>query len=211
VLVDSYQAHFESWQRMCVERGLSMTRAQFVATFGRTSREVIRDLWGDMVAATDVATIDDRKEAYFREILAQDFPVMDGAVALLDQLRAAGFSLAIGSSAPPENVELSLDGLGRRDAFGAVITAVDVTRGKPDPQVFLLAAERLCVPPALCVVVEDAPAGLAAAHAAGMKCVAMLSTGRLREPMQTADLLVTSLRELSPVTLRQLIVDPRGR
>ena len=95
---------------------------------------------------------------------------------MLDSLHAAGFGLAVGSSGPPENVELILDRLGKRERFGAVVHGMDVTRGKPDPQVFLLAAERLGVRPDCCIVVEDAPAGLEAARRAGMKSIGVLTT-----------------------------------
>ncbi len=206
VLVDSYQAHFESWQLACRERGLEMTQDQFVATFGRTSREIIVDLWGDHFATpTLVRQLDDRKEELFREILRRDYPGMDGAAELIDDLQQAGFSLALGSSGPPDNVNLVLDHLGRRSAFRGVVTAVDVQRGKPDPQVFLLAAERAEVAPPHCVVIEDAPAGVAAAQAAGMKCIALVSTGRVRDSLLSADLVVDSLRELNAARIAGLL------
>ena len=105
---------------------------------------------------------------------------MAGARELLAQLLTAGFRLAVGSSAPPENVDLTLAEMNIRHLFGAVVNGQDVTRGKPDPQVFLLAARRLDVPPRRCVVVEDAPVGIAAAKAAGMAVVGFASTGRTR-------------------------------
>jgi beta-phosphoglucomutase-like phosphatase (HAD superfamily) len=86
-----------------------------------------------------------------------------------------------------------------------VVTGMDVTRGKPDPQVFLIAAERLAVPPARCAVIEDAPAGVAAAHAAGMIGIGLVSTGRTRQSLSAAELVVDRLDEISPAVLRQLI------
>ena len=205
VLVDSYDAHFASWQMMCRENGLAITREQFAATFGRTSREVIRTLWGEGLSDQRVAELDHRKEVLFRKLCAQGFPAMEGAVELIDELHAAGFRLAVGSSAPPENVELALERLQRRDVFRGAVTGADVTRGKPDPQVFLLAAERLGLPAPLCVVVEDAPAGVAAAHAAGMACVALISTGRSRIELEPADRVVHHLRELDVESFWQLL------
>ncbi len=206
VLVDSYNAHYESWQLLCGERGLTMTHDQFIATFGRTSREIIKELWRDRATSeATVAELDDRKEALFRELLARDFPALDGAVELIDQLHEAGVPLAVGSSGPPKNVGLVLAALDRGSVFGGVVTGDDVTRGKPDPQVFQLGAERLGAPPSICVVIEDAPVGVAAAHAAGMKCVALVSTGRVREKLGAADLIVDSLRELDLQVLRSLV------
>jgi beta-phosphoglucomutase len=206
VLVDSYQAHYVSWQLACLDHGLEMTQDQFVATFGRTSREIIVELWGDrFTTAQAVAELDDSKEEFFREILQHDFPAMDGAAELVSALHQAGFRLAVGSSGPPDNVNLVLDRLQSQPCFDGVVTGTDVQRGKPDPQVFLLAAERIGVAPPHCVVIEDAPAGVAAAHAAGMKCIAIASTGRVRESLLAAELVVNSLRELDPAQITRLL------
>ena len=206
VLVDSYHAHYQSWQLACHERGMKMTQDQFVATFGRTSREIIVELWGDKFRTpAAVAQLDDRKEELFRDILRSDFPGMDGAAELIDDLHQAGFRLAVGSSGPPDNVNLVLDQLQRRAAFHGVVTALDVQRGKPDPQVYLLGAERAGVAPQYCVVIEDAPVGVAAAHAAGMKCIAIASTGRVPKSLQAADMVVDSLRELDSLRVVALL------
>jgi beta-phosphoglucomutase len=206
VLVDSYQAHYESWQLACREHGFAMTQDQFVATFGRTSREIIVELWGGRFNTPQaVAELDDCKEAFFRELLQRSFPAMDGAAELIRALHQAGFRLAVGSSGPPDNVNLVLDRLQSRLCFDGVVTGTDVQRGKPDPQVFLLGAERIGVAPPHCVVVEDAPAGVAAAHAAGMKCIAIASTGRVRGSLLAAELVVNSLRELDPARITQVL------
>lgn len=206
VLVDSFQAHFDSWQRMGQEYDAVMTHEQFLATFGRTSREIIRELWGDRVASDEqVAQYDDRKEALFREILAADFPAMDGAVDLIHQLHDAGVLMAVGSSGPADNVHLTLDSLGCRECFQAIVTGDDVTRGKPDPQVFQLGADRMGVARSRCVVIEDAVAGVQAAHAAGMKCVGFASTGRVKDELAQADLVIESLRQVTLDTFRRLV------
>jgi beta-phosphoglucomutase len=199
VLIDSYAAHFESWRRLGREVGFEMSEQQFVQTFGRTSREVIREFLPLLATSADrVAALDDRKEELYREIIAADFPAMDGAGELIDALSAAGFRLAVGSSGPPPNVQLVLDHLARRDKFRGVVTGVDVTRGKPDPQVFLLAAERLGLSPARCVVVEDAPAGVAAAKAAGARCLGLASSGHDPAELAAADRIVRSLCDVGP-------------
>jgi beta-phosphoglucomutase len=206
VLVDTYQAHFDSWQILCHQWELTMTEPQFAATFGRTTREVVAEFWSAReFSPAEVEAIDIRKEALFRDRLRRDFPVMDGAVELIDDLHQSGVALAIGSSAPPDNVWLSLDLLNRRDTFASVVTGADVTFGKPDPQVFLRAAEQLRVAPRSCVVIEDAPAGVSAALAAEMKCVALASPGRTREELTAAHRVIDSLLEVSASSLIQLI------
>jgi beta-phosphoglucomutase len=208
VLVDSYHAHFESWQRVAVEQGVSYTEKDFAWSFGRTSREIIKGTWGRPdYSDEEIRTIDARKEALFRDIVGRQFPMMDGARELVDAVRAAGFRVAVGSSAPPENVALVLERFGGRHAFDAVVNGMDVQRGKPDPQVFLLAAERAGAVPRDCVVIEDARPGIEAATRAGMASVALVSTGRSEDDFRDAhpDLVIRSLRELTPAILADLI------
>jgi beta-phosphoglucomutase len=206
VLVDSYHAHFKSWQLLAAVEGRTLSEAEFAEQFGRTNREIITTYWGDdRYSEEELAVLDDRKEAAYREILRADFPPMPGAESLLRSLHDAGFGVAVGSSGPPENIELVLGEMGIASLFGAVVTARDVTRGKPDPQVFLIAAERLGVAPARCAVVEDAPAGVIAANSAGMASIGLASTGRARAELSEADLIVDSLDELSPALVRDLI------
>lgn len=211
VLVDTYHAHYRSWLAMAEPEGLSFTEAEFAPTFGRTSREIIAYFWGDgRYTDEEIAALDEKKEAAFRRIIEADFPAMPGASELLQELHRAGFALAVGSSGPPENVDLVLERLNAREMFHAVVTGMDVTRGKPDPQVFLIAAERLGAPPERCAVIEDAPAGVAAANAAGMTSVGLTSTGRTAESLSAARLVVGSLAELSAKLLRELILQQYG-
>ena len=205
VLVDSYAAHLLSWWQLAAEEGLPYSETEFVKGFGRTSREAIAVHWPGR--ASQAPRLDARKEELFRQEIRRSFPAMAGARELVQTLHRAGFALAVASSAPPENVDLALERLAIGSCFGAVVNGRDVRRGKPDPEVFLLAAARLGVPPARCVVVEDAPVGVAAAHAGGMKAVALLSTGRRREDFDgiRPERIVTSLRELSPASFEDLL------
>ncbi len=113
--------------------------------------------------------------------------------------------MAVGSSGPAENVQLAIERLGVGRLLSATVTGNDVKRGKPDPQVFLTAAARMQVPPARCVVVEDAPVGVEAAHRGGMRAVALASTGRTVEQLRAAELVVKSLCELSPQRFEELL------
>jgi len=204
VLVDSYQAHFHSWRSMLAEQGAQFTEQQFRATFGRTSRDIIGELYDGKLTDEEILRLDDRKEALFRELLRQEFPVIEGAVELIESLAEADFALAVGSSGPPENVQLTLDSLACGNRIAVQVTGGDVTRGKPDPQVFLLAAERLGVHPEQCAVVEDAPAGVEAANRAAMTSIALTGTAS-REQLSHARFVVDSLSELSPNLITKLI------
>lgn len=206
VLIDSYRAHFESWRRTAAEGGRVYTEEQFAAGFGRTSREVIAEQWqGERLSDDEIARIDERKEELFREIIAAVFPAMAGAAELIESLVRAGFRVAVGSSGPTQNVQLAIERLGIGKLLSAVVTGHDVKRGKPDPQVFLIAAERCGVPSGRCVVVEDAPVGVEAARRGGMHVIGLASTGRTVEQLRAADLVVTSLHELSPHNFLQVL------
>jgi beta-phosphoglucomutase len=204
VLVDSYSAHLASWQALYRELGIEYGESAFAADFGRTSRDILRRTLGEQLAEERIRELDARKEALFRDLLRKSFPAMDGAVELIDALWADGFLLAVGSSGPPENIALALEKLGRARRLSAVVTGRDVTRGKPDPQVFQLAARRLGLPADRCAVVEDAVHGIEAARRGGMAGIALTGTAP-REQFAAADLVVDSLRELTPAVIRRLL------
>jgi beta-phosphoglucomutase len=204
VLVDSYHAHFVSWSRLYGELGADYSEDEFAADFGRTSRDILRRRFGEDFPLEEIRKLDDRKEALFREELTEAFPVMDGAIELIDGLAAGGFRMAIGSSGPPENIALCLEKLDRCDKIEAVVTGADVSRGKPDPQVFQLAASRLALPAESCAVVEDAVHGVEAANRAGMLSIGLTGTVA-RQQLAEANLVIESLHELSAARIRDLI------
>lgn len=207
-LVDSHDAHLDAWTIVARELGHELTAAEFRRQFGRTNPPIIRELleWTGAPPPDDarIAELAERKESLFRDRVAKSFPVMPGGPELLASLRGAGWRLAVGSSAPPENVAASVAGLAAEHLFEVLVSGDDVRQGKPDPEVFLLAASRLGVACERCVVLEDAPAGVEAARRAGMVCVGLASKGRTREELAEADLVVDSLHSLSPEILEGL-------
>lgn len=208
VLVDSYRQHYESYRELAAEAGIDFRPEHFRTLFGKTSRDIIVEVWGGGLAKIEVKAIDDRKEALYRDLLREEFNPLPGVVTCIDALDAAGFLLAVGSSGPPENVALVLDRLGRADRFAARVTGNDVTRGKPDPQVFLLAAKRLGLPPARCAVFEDAPAGVEAALAAGMTAIAITGTADA-EDLSRAHRVIRAFREITPTQVAECIRAPK--
>ena len=210
VLLDSYKMHYECWRTIAEKHSIYVSEKEFDSLFGRRGSEIVREIWGKDLPGEQVVAIHRQKQAQYRENLQRNFPEMDGAIQLIDALAAEGFILGIGSSAPPENVEMSLNGLGRAKSFKAVVTGSDVTRGKPEPQVFLLAAQRMGLKPADCAVIEDAVAGITAALAGGMTAIALAGTAPA-ESLTMADLVVTSLRQLTPKQISELILIPHNR
>ncbi|MBY0513407.1 MAG: HAD family phosphatase [Gemmataceae bacterium] len=210
-LVDTAEQHFRAWERFAAEIGKPFTRADFAATFGMRNPEIIRKLF--VPAADDARCRDlgERKEDLYRaSVRDEGTKLLPGVARLLGAFAAAAWPQAVGSSAPPGNLDLLLGLTDTRRYFAAVVTGDDVTRGKPDPEVFLTAAAKLGVEPGWCVVFEDAPAGVEAARAGGMRCVAVTFVGHHSpEKLRAAgaDLVVESLEQ---VTVEQVAALVRG-
>lgn len=203
VLADTGPIHFAAWRALARERGRDLTEEEFRPTFGMRNEDVVRAFFGNLPPA-EASALADRKEQLFRSIARDQLRARPGVRTLLAELARSGFAQAVASSAPPENVALILDVLRIRDYFQAVVTGADVQKGKPNPEVFLKAAERLGVPPARCIVVEDAVVGVEAAKSAGMRCVAITGTST-RAELGQADLVVDSLTELTPADFQDLL------
>jgi len=203
VLVDSADAHLESWKLMAEENGLRVTESQVAATFGRQNRDIIPILFGE-VTDSRLKALGDRKEELYRDLVRGRAPVVPGAVRLVRDLADRGAKLAIGSSAPRANLDLVLEEMGLFELFGVVVSGDEVTRGKPDPQVFAMACTRLGLAAARCVVIEDAPAGVTAAKRAGTKGVAVLIHHE-RSAFDGADLVVERLADLVVDHLYKLV------
>jgi HAD superfamily hydrolase (TIGR01509 family) len=208
-LVDSCRAHERAWRELGESVGIEVTRAFFLEHFGRPNRPILDSLFRRAGRAAPTAGELEEfgaiKEATFRRVIDQDFPPMPGGSALLHSLRKAGWRLAIGSSAPPVNVDFMLGHLGCRALFDAIVTGHCVERGKPHPDVFTEAARRLGLAADRCVVIEDAAPGIEAAIAAGMRSVALCSEGHTVEELSRASLVVHHLDALSPSLLQSLL------
>lgn len=194
VLVDSGDLHYESWQVALAEFGYSLDYETFARAFGMNNLSIIRMIVGDP-SPGQIQQIGDRKEIVYRQMIPGRLQVLPGVRPWLERLSRQGVPMAVASSAPIENIDATLDALDLRRYFAATISVAG-RPGKPDPLVFIEAAQHLGYPPERCIVVEDAIAGVEAAHRAGMKCIAVLTTNPA-EALQTAELVVENL-ELLP-------------
>jgi beta-phosphoglucomutase len=179
-LVDSSNHHFEAWRQTLAEEGMEISPERFVSTFGQRNDLVLRQFFGPDLPSAEIDRIAHAKESCFRDLVMSDgIAFLPGAERWLLALREAGWRQALATSAPRANVDAVLDALDAHDRFGAIVAAEDVTRGKPDPEVFQLAARQLRVADRCCIVVEDAPAGIEAAQRAGMPVVGVGDAARL--------------------------------
>jgi beta-phosphoglucomutase len=211
VIADSADAHNASWTAMAREYGLPYDpNKDFRAIFGRHNTDIISSLW-QVTDPEQVEKLALNKETHFRQSAAALRP-LPGVLELMTALQAAGWKQGIGSSAPPENLDLLISATGISQYIDAVASGADVAVGKPNPQVFLVAFERLGVEPRNGVVIEDAPAGVQAALAAGAVCLAVTNTqpaDRLADA--GADLIVESLVGMTVEQLERLIERDQAR
>lgn len=172
-LGDSGPLHAESWRLLAAELGTTADEGWLQHTFGRANRDIIPELFGRALPDEEIVRHSDRKEALYRELAASRLRLFPGALELLQALQAAGWRLGIGSSTPRLNLDFTFPLLDLSELIEVAVGMEDVARHKPEPDVFLEVARRLDVPPARCLVFEDAPAGITAAVRAQMVGVAV--------------------------------------
>jgi len=196
VIADTAPFHFLAWQEVFRKRKIPYSREIFQQNFGRRNDVIIRSIVGESYTESEMDAILEEKEGLFRAKAAGKLKPIPGALDLIDELREYGVKVALGTSSPIENGQFVVRQLGIEDSFDAVVWGREVTEGKPSPQIFLLAAERLKVDPKNCAVIEDSMAGVAAAKRAGMKCLAVTNS-HPGEKLAEANLVVDSLEYVS--------------
>lgn len=199
VILDSANEHRLAWQRLAEEEGVVFTNEDFWATFGRRNNDILPHYW-PISSNEQMQALADRKEAYFRDFIRLSASFLPGAEELMRALHRAGFAQALASSTPGTNIALISELLDLKRYLHAQVSGEAVTHGKPAPDIFLLAAATLHVSPEMCVVIEDAVAGVQAAHTAGMRCISVAGERDL-PGLRAADLMV---RDLTRVTVEQI-------
>jgi beta-phosphoglucomutase family hydrolase len=192
-LLDSADYHWVSWREVLAAEGFELTRERFAESFGRRNDATLRAYFGDEFPLSEVERLGGIKEAHYRELVrTQGIKLLPGVGHNLAKMKADGWRQALASSASLLNIETILDALKIAECFDAIVSAEEVQNGKPDPEVFLVAAKRVSTPPARCVVIEDSPAGLEGARRAGMRTIGVQSSHTRLQ----ADVVVGTLEEL---------------
>ena len=201
VIIDSAAQHEISWERLARECNKALPEDHFRRGFGMKNEVIIPELLGWTNVPVEIRILSLRKEAIYRELVReQGMTALPGVEPWLRMLRDEAIPCAIASSTHRENITTTLDVLGLADFFSAIVTAEDVRRGKPDPEVFLAAAQQLGVEAGNAVVFEDALVGIQAAHAARMRVVAVATT-EPKEKLAHSDWVVDRLDELTVAQL----------
>jgi beta-phosphoglucomutase family hydrolase len=196
VIADTAEYHYRAWQYVFGKRGVEFSREDFMRHFGQRHDTIIRFALGDGLSPEEFHAITDEKQTTYRRIVADNIRPLPGAIELIKSLNKHGIKTAIASSAVRKNIDIIVRGLKIEDCFQAIAWGTEVAEGKPSPQIFLLAARKLEIEPAGCVVIEDAIAGVAAAKKAGMKCVAVTNS-HPDSSLKKADLIVNTLESVS--------------
>lgn len=203
VLVDNRDAHIEAFEIICRKYGVPFDCEKFMPTFGMTNDLILERLMPEVIKTTDWKKIAVEKENIYREIFERTIAPAKGLVDFLNALKKEGYKTAVGSSGNTPNVNFVLDRCGIAGYFDAIANGDMITRGKPDPEVYLLAAKKLELAPGECIVVEDAPVGIRAARSAGESVVAIASTFR-REDLSDYDILIDDFTQITPEDIRNL-------
>jgi len=204
VLINTAEYHKVAWRELAERNGFEISDDFFYSTFGMQNYQIIPTMAKRELSDSEFQEMSDWKENRYRELIAGKLELLAGAERLIKDLKNSGFALAIGSSTPRSNLEFMLKNLPIEKYFDAMVVGEDVKNGKPAPDTFLKAAEKLDIAPEYCVVVEDAVQGLKAAKNAGMAVVAVTTT-RSRDDLTIADMIVDSLEELSARDFERLL------
>ena len=200
VIVDSNPVHKIALKKFVKKYGKSLSEEELVNhIYGRRNQDWLTHIFGQL-SAEEIAAYGAEKEALFRQLYEADIQPLDGLVEFLEKVARGNWPRAIATSAPRANVDFTLEKTGTGRFFDTILDDSFVTKGKPDPQIYLKTAEALKLPPANCVVFEDSLAGVDAARNAGCKVVGVTTT-HSREELKNTDLVIENFVGLDPKML----------
>jgi HAD superfamily hydrolase (TIGR01509 family) len=201
-LIDSEEFHWISWRDTLAKEGVVITREQFLSSFGQRNDSIIPQWLGAGSSPERIERIANAKEELYRYLIIHNgISPLPGVARWVRQLHQQGWLQAVASAAPRANIDAVLEALSATHIFQGIVSAEDVHRGKPDPEVYLTAASRVGVPPERCIVVEDAVAGVEGARRAGIRSIGVSRNGK----NLPADLVVRSLELLDPDAFDKLL------
>lgn len=197
VIVDSNPYHKTAIKQFCKKYGKDLSEEELrEKIYGRTNRDWLANLFGNL-SPEQLKSYADEKELLFRNLYEKDIKPIDGLIEFLTRLDSLNIPKAIATSAPWENVEFTLEKTGTLKYFKTVLDESFVTRGKPDPQIYLKTAAAVGFPPEKCIVIEDSLSGVKAGKAAGCKVIGITTTHSRRE-LEETDMVIDNFNELDP-------------
>ena len=196
VIVENHQYHYLAWQKIAAKHGITIDEVFYREKMnGRTLKKLMKVVFEREMSDEEAKSIGLEKEAIYRDLYKDHRKPTTGLIKFLEEAKEKGIPMAVGTSAPKENVEFTLDDLDLRKYFVGVVDDSMVVHGKPDPEVYLKGAELVDRKPEDCIVFEDAVSGIQAGKAAGAKVIG-LATSHSREELD-ADLIIDNFSDLS--------------
>jgi beta-phosphoglucomutase family hydrolase len=176
-VVDNMRVHNQTWQLVLADEGVRIDIDDFNRqTTGKKTPEILRLYLGEKATSDEIARISEKKEDIYRQVFRPYLRAIAGLPGFLEETRRLHIPVGLATSAGKINIEYTLSGTGLKPYFDVLVGGEEVLQGKPDPEIFLLAAQRLGVLPQHCLVFEDALLGVEAACRAGMQAVAITTT-----------------------------------
>jgi len=200
VIVDNMKYHKLAWKKFLEKYEASIDINTFSRHFGKRNEVLLNMVFNRRLTPEEVKKYGEEKESLYRELYAEDIETIPGLVEFLKWLNKKKIKTAVASAAPPVNVDFVLDKTGIRTFFYVVLNAEDVTKGKPDPEIYLKTAQLLACSPRSCLVFEDSIPGLQAAKNAGMMVIALTTTYPPAE-LRDADFIIKDFTEVNMNTL----------
>ncbi|VXD13088.1 HAD family phosphatase [Marinoscillum sp. 108] len=195
VIVHNNEYHYLAWQKLAKKYNVKITRKYYREKMnGRTLMELMEIIFDGELDKSQALSVGLEKEAIYRELYAEHREATKGLIPFLELAKSKNIPMVVGTSAPKENVVFTLDGLDLRKYFVGVVDDSMVTKGKPEPEVYLKCAEMIKREPQKCIVFEDALSGIKAGQRAGAKVIA-LATSHGREEL-SADLIIDDFSQL---------------
>lgn len=183
-LIDNMRFHDEAWFELLEGKGAEFDRSTFFTrTAGMKNPPILRMMLGDHLSDEECEQLSQEKEAHYRRLYKPHLSPIGGLEQLFEDAEKEGIKLGVATSAPVENIDFVMDGLGIRGKFGVIVGAADIEHSKPAPDIYLKSAALLGVDPSECLVVEDAPIGIESAYRAGSPCLVLTTSLTTEESM----------------------------
>ena len=180
-MVDNMMEHHHAWQQKLMEMGLQMTIEEVMEKVHGINEEIIKGLFPWRYTDAEVKRYAAEKEIRYRELYKDSLQLIEGLPDFLRKIRECGIPIAVGSAAPPENVDFVLDNLNIRTSFEVILHSGDVTKGKPNPEIYTKIMDKLNVSADATVIFEDSVLGAKAAENAGCEMVIVTTTHQPHE------------------------------
>lgn len=197
VIVDNHTYHVKAWAEFCHKHNIPFNEITFRANyFGKNNHDILHGLMNNGLTLEQINTLGEEKEQIYRDLYKEDITPINGLVPFLNTLKAEGIKTAVATSAPTSNLDFTLDSLKIRYLFDIVVDASGISKGKPDPEIYLKASNLLGITPSSCVVFEDSISGIKSGQNAGMSVIGLITT-HSKEELPFTTLAISDFTEIS--------------